>query len=81
MRVSNVVGDAGKAAYESGVERGVSFKIFLDGVVQEKCITADAKSGYVLKYSMPLRVELDKAATEELYGNVDIVEVPYKENK
>lgn len=75
MRVSTDKIDSGYKAYIDITSRGYQVNVRLDGVLQGSCLTADDEEGYVLKASLPIRAENGEIVKEELYGNVEIIEV------
>ena len=78
MRISTDIRDKGYDAYVEMKSRGYQAKVMLDGVEQREVMTVDTDLGYVLKASLPIRAEGGEIVTEELYGNVEIIEVAYK---
>lgn len=50
IRVSCVKGDAGELLYAKLCGDGKPVKVFLDGVEQKECVTADETQGFIVRH-------------------------------
>jgi hypothetical protein len=83
MRLSNEQGDPGYRPYRK-LPRSVVPRVMLDGSEVSRCVTADSKRGFILRYvedefGRPVPNARRKAfKLERLYGTVTIDIVPLR---
>lgn len=70
-RLSIVSGDAGEIPFVELRYAGRRPTIWLDGVEQTACLTADRGEGMILRYVMPYQVVDGEAVTETVRGRVE----------
>lgn len=73
MRISVDEQDSGYQAY---IESGVYWNVYLDGVLQDKCITADEELGMIKRIVQPYQIiEINgeqEFVQEVVYGKVEL---------
>lgn len=66
-------------AWDDGYKNlDLNARVFLDGVEQKLCVTADEEKGYVLRYKsidhiLKVDKQLGAIEQEEVYGKVEII--------
>jgi hypothetical protein len=70
-RVSIEQDDAGHEPYVRLVAGGHDIDIFLSGVRQKGCITADRSEGFVKRFVEPIVIDGDQFRTEIIHGEVE----------
>ena len=72
MRVSIITEDPGHGEYVAAILRGEGCRVYLDGVILDKCLTADDQLGEVLCYAADQTGAIDQPKRETLKGHVVI---------
>ncbi|BCH33150.1 hypothetical protein MesoLjLc_50800 [Mesorhizobium sp. L-8-10] len=77
-RVSTETGDPGERAYAMACGDGKRIKVYLDGVEQQYCLTADARQGWVKRHviteqgNVAFNRATEEILTEVVHGRVEI---------
>lgn len=69
MRISTDENDSG---YQTYIESGIYWDVFLNGEFVDQVFTADEERGMICKYKVPLEVVDDIIQSEIFYGKVEI---------